>query len=62
MLREYIDAKQCFSSDDLVYLSNRIKAFAQVFDQILLRDSVFSIRRHDGTERLLRLFLTFSAN
>ena len=53
LLCESINAKQCPSADDLAPLSGRVKALAQVFDQVSLRDSVLIIRRHDDPEREL---------
>ena len=38
LLRDWITAKQCPSANDLAPLSGRMKALAQLFDQILLHD------------------------
>ena len=54
---EWINANQCSSAVDLATFSGRIKSFAQVFNQISLRDSVLIIWRHDGSEGELIIVL-----
>ena len=52
-LREWIEKKQCPSADELAGLSSRMKAFAQLYDQLSLREDVIVIKRHDDPEREL---------
>ena len=54
-LRNWVEFKQCPSADELAALSGRIKALAQLFDQISIRDNVLVIRRHDDVERELTI-------
>ena len=52
-LREWIEKKQCPSADELAGLSSRMKAFAQLYDQLSIREDVIVIKRHDDPEREL---------
>ena len=52
-LREWINNKQCPSADELAGLSSRMKAFAQLYNQISIREDVIVIKRHDDPEREL---------
>ena len=55
LLREWIEQKQCPSADDLAPLSGHMKSFAQLLDQILLRESVLIVKRSNDPEQELIL-------
>ena len=48
-LQNWVDSKQSPSNDKLAAFCGRIKALAQLFDHISIRDSVFVIRRHHSS-------------
>jgi transposase InsO family protein len=52
-LRGWLEEKQCPSADELAGLSGRMKSFAQLFDEISIRDGLIIIKRHDDPEREL---------
>ena len=54
-LREWINTKQVPSADELAPLSNRMKALAQLIDQVGTREEVLVIKRLDDPERELIL-------
>ena len=58
LLREWIEQKRCLSADDLATLSGRMKSFAQLLDQISLRESVLIVKRSDDPERELILVIS----
>lgn len=53
LLREWIEQKQCLSANNLVPLIARILSLAQLFDQILLHESVLVVNRLYDHERVM---------
>ena len=54
-LRNWVESKQCPSTDKLGAFRGRIKALAQLFDKISIHDGVLVIRRHDDPTRELTI-------
>ena len=54
-LQHWVESKQCPSIDELAAFSGRMKAYAQLFDQISIQDGVLVIRRHDDPTRELTI-------
>ncbi len=54
-LRNWIESKQCPSADELSGLGGKMKSIVQHLDQILIREGVLVIRRHDDPEQELTI-------
>ena len=54
-LRQWLEVNQCPSADELAALSGRMKALAQLFEQISIQDGLLVIKREDDPERELTL-------
>ena len=54
-VRQWLDKKQSPSADALAPLSDNMKIFAQLFDELSLHDSVIVLRRSDDPKRELIL-------